>query len=194
MSNKGYREHPIKSQFLRRKSDMNPRLKKSTKWTAFPKDFSQQIHDIFSKNFKQQLENHKLIVEGRIYPEEILLRVGFLQQGRLTQINFEISMDYSKKNQDAIDRIHNCIDAVATLMSDYFQDEEIEYPRVWQEYDFDQQKIYFQFTTVNSDLEAQADALLGSAVDDLVKIEQEEDEPTHENDDSLKDRSKKNLH
>lgn len=149
---------------------MEPRLKSSKKWTAFPSEYVEQIAQVFQEGFKDQLKDSKLLIEGRIYSEEILLRVGFLEKGRLAQTNFEISMNYSAKDQDAVERIHDCIDAAGSMMAEYFeQDGEVDFPRQWKEYEFNRKKLYLQYTTENSDLEAQANALLGESEGSLVQ-------------------------
>jgi len=155
---------------------MQPRLKTSKKWTAFPKEYSEQIEGVFKENFADYLTNGKLVIEGRIYPEEILLRVGYHKDGRIRQANFEVSMEYCQQKQDAVDRIHNCIDAAASMMMEYFEtDGEVEFPRKWQEYPFNGQSIFLQYSTVNTDLEAQADALLGEDEKALLREEENED-------------------
>jgi hypothetical protein len=163
---------------------MQPRLKSSKKWTAFPPEYSEQIETVFKENFKTQLANGKLVIEGRIYPQEIMLRVGILQKGRLAQANFEVSMDYSSAKKDAVERIHNCIDAAASMMAEYFEnDGVVEFPLIWGEFPFQGQKLYLQYNTENSDLEAQANALLGAAGDDALVHEEpelEEGEETEE--------------
>ena len=156
---------------------MNPRLKTSKKWTTFPKEYVKQIEQVFKANFKKDLKESKLVVEGRIYPEEILLRVGVLEKGRLAQSNFEVSIGHFKDKSAAIEQIYVCIDAAASMMTEYFQnqdDEEgIDFPRHWTEYEFNKQKVYLQFTTENSDLEKEANKLLGVADDSLVVDEEE---------------------
>ncbi len=155
---------------------MQPRLKTSKKWTAFPKEYTEQIESVFQENFSDLLGSNKLVIEGRIYPAEVMLRVGLAQPGRISQANFEASMDYDPEKKDAVDRIHNCIDATASMMMDYFEsDSESEFPRTWQEYPFNGGKVYLQFTTENTDLEAQANALLGVDDDSLV-LEDEQNE------------------
>ncbi|MNL12295.1 hypothetical protein D3C87_1331590 [compost metagenome] len=155
---------------------MNPRLKSSKKWTAFPKEYSEQIQTVFSENFADYFDEEELLVEGRIYKEEILLRVGLRIKDRLTQPNFEVSMNYSQSKQDAIARIHNCIDAAASMMMEYFEtDGEADLPYVWKEFPFQGVKLYIQFTTVNSRLEEEANRLLGIEEGTLL-LEEEEDE------------------
>lgn len=155
---------------------MNPRLKTSKKWTAFPKEYLAQIEEVFTQGFKQKIEGAKLVVEGRIYTEEIVLRVGVLEKGRLKQANFEVSCQFSPKAKDAVDRIYDCIDASASMMAEYFDsDGEAEFPYVWKEYEFNGRKLYLQFSTLNSDLESQANALLGETSPDLVVEEVPED-------------------
>lgn len=155
---------------------MNPRLKSSKKWTNFPKEYSDQIQAVFKENFAQYLDDAELVIEGRIYAEEITLRVGYKENGRLAQANFEISMNYSQEEQDAVTRIHNCVDAAASMMMEYFEKEgEVDFPYVWKEFPFQGKKLYLQFSTENSSLEAEANRLLGVDEDSMI-IEENESE------------------
>ncbi len=156
---------------------MNPRLKTSKKWTAFPKEYSDQIQSVFTENFATYLKNAELIVEGRIYPEEIMLRVGYHEKNRLAQANFEVSMNYSQEKQDAISKIHSCVDAAASMMLEYLEnDSEVDFPYTWKEVDFQGQKLFLQFNTENSSLEAEANKLLGIEEDTLLVDEEDESE------------------
>jgi hypothetical protein len=157
---------------------MQPRLKASKKWTAFPPEYADQIQTVFKENFGDGLATRKLVIEGRIYPAEIMLRVGLAQAGKLAQANFEVSMDYSQSKKDAVERIHNCIDAAASMMAEYFENEGVvDFPMKWQEFPFQGQKLFLQYTTENTDLEAQANALLGAAGEEaLVQGDDTEDD------------------
>lgn len=156
---------------------MNPRLKSSKKWTNFPKEYSDQIQAVFKENFAQYLDDAELIIEGRIYSEEITLRVGYHEKGRISQANFEVSMNYSQDEQDALSRIHNCVDAAASMMMEYFeQDGEVDFPYVWSEYPFQNKKLYLRFSTENSSLEAEADKLLGLADESMVGEEEDSED------------------
>lgn len=161
---------------------MKPRLPSSKKWTPFPKEFSEQIQNVFKENFSKELKKAELIVEGRIYTQEVLLRVGYLEAGRLKQANFEISVEYSAKTNDAVDRINDAVDAAASMMMEYFEveqdpDQEHDFPLSWKEVPFNNQKLFMQFSTVNSKLEAEADALLGTTEESLVKTDDTVEEP-----------------
>lgn len=157
---------------------MNPRLKSSKKWTAFPKEYADQIQSVFKENFAQYLDNAELLIEGRIYSEEIVLRVGYLEKGRLAQANFEVSMNYSQEQQDAISRIHNCVDAAASMMMEYLEsDGEVDFPYTWKEVPFQSKRIYLKFSTENSSLEAEANKLLGLSEEEMMNEDvSEEDE------------------
>lgn len=156
---------------------MNPRLKSSKKWTSFPKEYSDQIQAVFTENFAQYLDDAELIIEGRIYQEEIMLRVGYHEKGRLAQANFEVSMNYSQEEQDAVQRIHNCVDAAASMMMEYLEnDGEVDFPYVWKEYPFGTKKLFLQFSTENSSLEAEADKLLGLDEGSMVHDEEESED------------------
>lgn len=156
---------------------MIPRLKSSKKWTSFPKEYSDQIQAVFKENFAQYLENAQLLIEGRIYQEEIVLRVGYLEEGRLAQANFEVSMSYSQEQQDAVSRIHNCVDAAASMMMEFLENEgEVDFPYTWKEVPFQGKKVYLKFSTENSDLEAEANKLLGLAEDEMLHDTNEEED------------------
>lgn len=159
---------------------MNPRLKSSVKWTAFPKEYIEQIRGVFHDNFAQMMGQGTLIVEGRLYPEEILLRVGYREEGRLMQANFEVSMEYSNEKGDAVERIHNCIDAAASMMMEYFDNGgEVDFPRQWKAFPFQSQTLFLQFSSVNTELEAEADRLLGETSDEMVQEAEGEDALDH---------------
>ena len=157
---------------------MTPRLKSSKKWTTFPKEYSEQIQNVFKENFAPYLEdNSELVVEGRIYSEEITLRVGYKEEGRLSQANFETSITYNQENNDALEMIHNCVDAAASMMMEYFETEgESDFPYTWKEVPFKKSKIYLRFSTENSALEAEANKLLGLSEEDMLN----EEDPTDE--------------
>lgn len=177
---------------------MNPRLATSKKWTPFPNEYLDQIKEVFKENFTNELANSKIIAEGRIYAYEITLRIGVLESGSLKQNNFEVSLQYDPEAQDALNKISTCIDAVASMLNEYFETEgDIEFPYSWQEYEFGSEKVYLQYSTVNSELEEEANKLLGIEKPGLFN---EEIDPENEEDVDLstpslfKSKSKKNLH
>ncbi len=149
---------------------MTPRMKSSKKWTAFPKEYSDQIEAVFKENFADHLGDASLQVEGRIYTQEVMLRVGIRREGELRQSNFEASMDYSPQEKDALERIHNCIDAAGSMMMDYFEaDGESDLPFVWNPFPFQNKKVFLRYSTENPQLEAEADKLLGLSAKALVQ-------------------------
>lgn len=156
---------------------MNPRLKSSKSWTKFPKEYSDQILAVFNENFAEFLKDATLIIDGRIYSEEVTLRVGYLEKGRLAQANFEVSMNYSPTEQDALQRIHNCVDIAASMMMEYLENKgEVDFPYAWKEFNFQGNKVFLQFSTENSSLEEEANRLLGLSEEDLYNEESSDDE------------------
>ena len=163
---------------------LQPRKKESKKWTSLPPDFAAQIKAVFEENFKEQLIGKSLKVEGRIYANEITLRVGINEKGRLKCENFEVSLDHSPEKQDTLPKIHLAVDAVASLMMDYFdksktedsdlEESETDLPFTLKPMDFEKEKIWFQYTTENSDLDAEANKLLG--LDEEGMLHEETDE------------------
>ncbi len=148
---------------------MNPRKKESKKWSNLPPEFANQIRTVFEDNFRTHLTEKTIRVEGRIYSFEILLRVGVHRKGELRFHNFEVSLDHSSVLQNTIPQIHLAVDAIASLMIEFFETEEThELPYLWREIPFEKQKIWVQFTTENPELEKEANKLLGIAEDSLI--------------------------
>ena len=156
---------------------MNPRKKESKKWSNLPPEFANQIKTVFEDNFSSYLTEKTIRVQGRIYPDEILLRVGVHRKGELRFHNFEVSLDHSALLQNTIPQIHLAVDAIASLMIEFFETEEThELPYLWREIPFEKQKIWVQFTTENPDLEAEANKLLGVEENLVNEDETENDE------------------
>lgn len=157
---------------------MQPRLPSSRKWTALPKELATQIQSVFSQSFKDHLKTGRIEADGRIYPEELLLRVGYSGQGRLKQSHFLVSMAYKRDKDNVVKLIHIAVDAAGSLMEQYFAtDDDHDFPRVWTEFEFEGRTLYVQYSTVNLQLEAEADRILGQAdTDDLAQGDWDEDE------------------
>ena len=156
-------------------ANITPRLTTSKTWTELPPEFTQKVKSIFATQFKVEAGYGEFLVEGRIYPDEVVVRIGFVEKGRLKQANFEASMDRIKKPEDkTMDALYSIIDALGGLMEEFFEldgEEELDIPLVWKAFDFEGETIYLQQTTVNSSLEAEADRILGLLEKSLVKEE-----------------------
>jgi hypothetical protein len=171
-----------------------PRLASSKQWTDLPKEFTDKICQIFNDQFKIEVQHGSFLVEGRIYPQEIVIRLGYLEGGRLKQINFEASLDIprpktpeelaetkslaesmeagTEKKTGTMDLIYTGIDALGSLMEEYFEtddEDELDVPPQWKEYDFEGDQVYLQYSTLNTRLEQEADRLLGLLDDALVQ-------------------------
>lgn len=141
---------------------MQPRLKTSKKWTPLPKELMQQIQSVFSQGFQQYTKGGKVEAGGRIYPEEILIRVGYRAPGALRQNNWEISLAYRKDKDNVLKLLHLAVDAIGALFEQSFTAEnDHDFPRIWEQVDFEGRPLFVQYTTDNSELEAQANRLLG---------------------------------
>src|SRR5665213_2667718 len=100
---------------------MIPRLKTSLKWTALPAELCTQIREVFEENFGDAVKNGKIVISGQIYPNELCFRAGYLENGRLRQANFEVSMDFNAKKQNAFEQIQSCVDCAASMMQQYLE-------------------------------------------------------------------------
>ncbi len=149
---------------------MNPRTKTESKWTELPQDLKKQISTIFQQNFEKQIgPTGEIRTDGRIYPKEIVLSVGIHKKGELRFHNFEVSVDHKNDKEKIVQLIYLSVDAIASLMTEYFEnDEDIELPYTWMQYPFQDQNVWLQFSSVNPDLEAEANKLLGHTEEETL--------------------------
>ena len=158
-------------------SPMKPRLTTSRKWTSLPKEYLQQIKEVFTEKFQESLQGGEIITEGRIYPKELLLRIGYIEPCSLKQINFEISIEYDKNKQNMIQLIYTAIDCIGSMMNEHFSSKETDFLLSWQPFDFEGQKIFLQHSTINTKLETRANELLSKTHShDLVQGNNEAEE------------------
>ena len=150
---------------------MKPRLSTSKKWVSLPREYLQQINEVFTEKFKDSLQGSQIVTEGRIYSKELLLRVGCLKTHSLRQSNFETSIEYDGNKQNVISLTYKAIDLIDSMMDEYLSHhKETAFPRTWQVFHFEGQEIFLQYSTINTKLESHADQLLGETEsNDLVQ-------------------------
>jgi hypothetical protein len=167
---------------------MQPRLSSSKTWTHFPSEFLDQVQELVAEAFEDNLiEDAGLHLEGRIYPEEHLFRLGIKVAGQLKQSNFEVSAQYNPEAQNAKKIMHHCIEAAASMMAEFFEfDGDADFPRQWMEFNFEGTPLYVQYSTTNTALEAEADRLLGNKNLELVSELDSQDALDHVVEERLK--------
>lgn len=161
---------------------MEPRLKSSMQWSPFPEELCQQCAEVLDEHFRDEydLDKAQFVVEGRIYASEILARFGLNQPDQLKQMNFEISMEYDPEKSQALSLIQEAMDAVEYLWRELLEEDlnDQDLSQQWQNLRISKSDYYYRYSTVNSDLERQADALLEQYEKKLVYGEAELEDTT----------------
>lgn len=165
---------------------MNPRLSTQKTWTTLPREFREKAAQVFAQNFRKESVKGDFVIEGRIYPTEIIMRAGYTEKGRLKQTNFEVSIDLTTvpasdqaADKTAMDHLFLGIDVLGSVFETHFEhlseeeSDDVEYPFTWEEFEFDDHKVYLRFSTVNTRLEDEADRILGEAAPGLFNEDSE---------------------
>lgn len=152
---------------------MEPRLKSSRQWSNLPSDLLDMMMKLLAESFPGDLQKYNLIVEGRMYPEEVILRIGYNKPGDLRQENFEGSIDFKPGKEKVVDQVQTLFEATTSVLHSYFKAPDLELPQQWTKYDWEPKEVFLQHSRVNSGLESQADALLG--IDESSLINQDSD-------------------
>lgn len=159
---------------------MEPRLPSSVaKWSQpIPQDLLQLIKSVVAETFTKKIGDRSIEVAGRMFPEELWLRIGFGSPGALKHVNYECSMDLTDKGRITED-IHFMVDALGALIEEHLDNSGAEeVPRKWTPWTFSNRKVFVQSSTENTRLEAEADRLLADAglLDDEDDAESEGDD------------------
>ncbi len=157
---------------------MTPRLDSSIakNRSLVPQDALALIRESLLEEYKDFLADKVLITQGILYPQEVILSVRYREKGGIRQRNFEASLNFDLITQNPMNLIHAALDSVGSMLSQWIEtDGDITLPLEWSKFDFENQSIWLRTTNVNSDLEAQADALLG---EEFLKREAEITEET----------------
>lgn len=163
---------------------MLPRIEdsKDKKFTKIPKDlgdiFKSILADKFKEKYAAKMQNMDIFVEGRIYPEEVILMLGLGEKKSIARKNFCCSINHSVENKNTFEQLKVALDALDPMLEQAIEaDFDIELPLQWHEFDYEEQKVYMQFNTFNFQLEDQAADFLreqGIEIEDFeIKAEEE---------------------
>ena len=149
---------------------MESRKGQSASWTPLPKELLDKMQEVLTETFPNKRELGNFRVAGGIFTDEICIRIGFLEKGRLHQVNFETSVDYDPEKSKFMDKIYLGFDAGAHFLESYFtaydtdQLEGLELPRTWELVEFeDNGTVFVRYHAENTELEAEANAILAQA-------------------------------
>ncbi len=157
--------------------NIQPRLISSIKWSLLPVDLQSHIREAFELEYKTSLPTVKWHISGRIYPEEVVLHIGYGHSNDLKQNHFYVSTQI-KSDQKTTEIIYSLVDILHSILSENLtSNHPIELPRQWKKLTSPpcQFEVYFYYSTENFDLENQADLLLGQ--DDTSSLVTDTEEP-----------------
>ena len=136
---------------------MQPRRTDSKKWTTLPKDYLENVQSTLKTQYAKHLKMTDVIVEGQVFEREILVRIGFLPNGRLKQHNFEIAMDVPEAKDQVLTKLSGAIDFLGSILNEFFEKdgfENSEYeetlPVLWKPLSDKKDVFHFQYSTINS--------------------------------------------
>ncbi|MCS6838948.1 MAG: hypothetical protein NZ480_08885 [Bdellovibrionaceae bacterium] len=164
---------------------MMGRKPSSNRGVKLPRELLWEIQQTFQSAFKSQLPEEEWFVEGFLYPEEMILSVGFGHPKRLKHHHFMLSWDLEENSTKDVDKdnpqeaqsnttvigkrhlqqIFEGVDLINILFTEYLQhaDEDPEPPLYWTPLPIPNQlpQCFYQFSSKNNLLEAQANQILG---------------------------------
>jgi hypothetical protein len=121
-----------------------------------------QIRDVFQKAYEPKLKGVQWYVEGFLYPEETILRVGFGKPNQLKHHHYILSWNSTSESQMTA-QLYQAIDHLDHIMSEHISGDQSDLPREWKllTKKIEGGDCYFQYSTENLTLEKLANELLG---------------------------------
>ena len=154
---------------------LESRKNKSSKSTKLPTEFSKQISDVFNEHFKKQVSGQPILVDSLLTGDEVVVRIGYNPKDtKLRQHNFEVSLDYDQKPAtNLVSSVHLAIDALANILQEHLEKPNQDFSPTWTAMTLEKREFFYRYTAENSELEKQANELLGiDEQDSLVKIDE----------------------
>ncbi len=136
-----------------------PRMPTSAK--HLPQNLPLDLAGIIRESLLQKytfFSDKDLIVQGAIYPEELILLVGFKEKKSLRQFNFECSIGYHN-DEEAVDsgvleKFHKGADSLDVMINEYIEAAgDIEMPKTWSHFNFENEQVYLKTSNINTEVE-----------------------------------------
>jgi len=154
---------------------MRARRTDSKKWTHLPQDYLDNVRSALTSQYEKELNGSEVVIGGRVYEKEVVVRVGFLPKGRLKQHNFELAFDIPEAKDQVLNKLSSGLDFLDSLFAEFFAKdgfENSEYeetlPVLWKPLSSSKDIFHFQYSTENSKLESMADEWLSKQGNALV--------------------------
>ena len=151
---------------------MKPRQSKAS-YSPLPKEYCQHIQSVLENYFMSKLSKVRWIIEGRIYEKEICILSGFTKEKELQQKNIILSIDFDPQKDRCQKKIEDCMNLLANILEHHLKLKS-RWPHSPKWYKalspFKKGEVYFQTSTVNTELEEAANRILDE-VQDKAKTE-----------------------
>src|SRR5690606_8882432 len=100
---------------------MRPRneLSFTKQYQPLPKDFCDLAEVTFKETFGESMGPKSLKITGRIYPQEIIVRLSIGGSSDLKKHNFSVSVNHDMESSTAFDQMHLGLDILASFLDDF---------------------------------------------------------------------------
>lgn len=147
---------------------IEPKNQHNSAFTKLPEELLETISEVFSEHFEEQAKIGKFMTFGQVHQSELVLRVGYLENATIKQVNFDTSNEASGSEAQIIASLEEMVGATKELFLDYFKNKNFEnFSYHWNPLTDSQKsgQVYYKIDMTNTELESQADALLGDGFD-----------------------------
>jgi len=147
---------------------IEPKNKNNSAFTKLPLELLETISEVFNENFEEQARSGEFVTFGQVHQSELILRVGYLEKGTIKQVNFDTSNVASGSEAQIIASLEEMVFATKELFLDYFKNSNLEnFSYHWNPLTASEKsgQVYYKLDMTNTELEKQANALLGDDFD-----------------------------
>lgn len=138
-------------------------------YSKLPSELTKAISD----EFESTLKKPGFVSFAQVYINEIVLRVGYRPENSIKQVNFDLSANIEPEGLKPLEILEKLIDSAKDLFHSYFQEEDVkEFSPSWA--DVANTQISYRFDGTNTELEEEANRLLGEDTEETNEMNSSE--------------------
>lgn len=142
---------------------LSPRNEENKSFSLLPPELLETILEIFKDTFQEESTKGDFFCLGQVHQGEILLRLGYVEKGSIKQVNFDTSIDVEPNEPHVTDLLDELIVGTKELFINYFKNKNLEdFSYYWNPLETSKNHaIFYKYDATNTQLEAEANKLLG---------------------------------
>lgn len=139
---------------------IQPKNTNNKTYANLPVEVTKALSEELAETFEEAAKKGHFICFVRVYRTEMILRAGYIKEGEIKQVNFDLTKEVLPEKPEPVKTLELLIASSKELFHTYFKNERIEdFSPLWAE--IEGSDISYKYDGTNTELESKANELLG---------------------------------